>query len=89
MRTDNVTKARPSARRLLRLKDAAEWQLFSALERENRPEHPGENGMTPEPFVTPDEVAQHLKITRRQALELTRKGVIPGYPVGVRGRRNL
>jgi excisionase family DNA binding protein len=39
--------------------------------------------MTPEPYVTADDVAEHLKITRRQVLEMTRKGVIPAYPLGV------
>jgi excisionase family DNA binding protein len=39
--------------------------------------------MTPERFVTADDVAEHLKITRRQVLEMTRKGIIPAYPLGV------
>ena len=39
--------------------------------------------MTPETYVTADDVAEHLKITRRQVLEMTRKGVIPAYPLGV------
>jgi hypothetical protein len=39
--------------------------------------------MTPEPYVTADDVAEHLKITRRQVLEMTRKGIIPAYPLGV------
>ena len=39
--------------------------------------------MTPERFVTADEVAEHLKITRRQVLEMTRRGIIPAYPLGV------
>ena len=37
--------------------------------------------MTPEPFLTAEEVAAHLKITRPQALEMARKGVIPAHPV--------
>jgi helix-turn-helix protein len=36
-----------------------------------------------ERFVTADDVAEHLKITRRQVLEMTRKGIIPAYPLGV------
>jgi excisionase family DNA binding protein len=39
--------------------------------------------MTPETYVTADDVAEHLKITRRQVLEMTRKGIIPAYPLGV------
>ena len=39
--------------------------------------------MTPEPYVTADDVATHLKITRRQVLEMTRKRIIPAYPLGV------
>jgi excisionase family DNA binding protein len=39
--------------------------------------------MTPEPYVTADDVAEHLKITRRQVLEMTRRGIIPAYPLGV------
>jgi excisionase family DNA binding protein len=37
--------------------------------------------MTPEPFVTADEVAQHLKVTRRQVLAMTRKNLLPGHPI--------
>jgi excisionase family DNA binding protein len=43
--------------------------------------------MSPEPFVTADEVAQHLKITRRQVLQMVRKGVLPGHPLCGSGRR--
>ena len=39
--------------------------------------------MTPEPYVTADDVAAHLKITRRQVLEMTRRGIIPADPMGV------
>lgn len=38
--------------------------------------------MTPEPYVTADDIAEHLKITRRQVLEMTRKGIIPAHPLG-------
>ena len=36
--------------------------------------------MTPEPYVTADDVAEHLKITRRQVLEMTRRGLLPSSP---------
>jgi excisionase family DNA binding protein len=39
--------------------------------------------MTPEPYVTADDVAEHLRITRRHVLEMTRRGIIPAYPLGV------
>jgi hypothetical protein len=39
--------------------------------------------MTPEPYVTADDIAAHLKITRRQVLEMTRRGLIPAHPLGV------
>jgi excisionase family DNA binding protein len=35
-----------------------------------------------EPFVDPNEVAKYLKIRRRQVLEMTRRGVLPAYPLG-------
>ena len=37
--------------------------------------------MIPEPFVTADDVADHLKIQRRQVLQMARTNTIPGYPV--------
>jgi hypothetical protein len=45
--------------------------------------------MTPEPFVIADDIAIHLKITRRQVLEMTRKGLIPAYPLGVGEHRRV
>ncbi len=39
--------------------------------------------VTVEPFVTADEIAVHLKITRRHVLEMTRRGLIPAHPLGV------
>jgi excisionase family DNA binding protein len=45
--------------------------------------------MTPEPFVTADEVADHLKIKRRQVLEMTRANDIPGYPICLGRRRKI
>jgi hypothetical protein len=43
----------------------------------------------PEPFVTADEIAAHLKITRRQVLEMTRCGLIPAHPLGVGKSRHV
>ena len=43
--------------------------------------------MTPEPFVTAEDIAAHLKITRRQALEMTRKRIIPAHPLVTGNRR--
>ena len=37
----------------------------------------------PERFVTADDLAEHLKITRRQVLEMTRRAIIPAFPLGV------
>jgi excisionase family DNA binding protein len=37
--------------------------------------------MTPEPFVTATEVAEHLKVTRRQILDMARKNQIPAHPI--------
>jgi len=36
-----------------------------------------------EPYVTADDLAAHLKITRRQVLEMTRRGLIPAHPLGI------
>jgi len=43
--------------------------------------------MNPEPFVTADEVAQHLKIRRRQVLQMARENAIPAHPICFGGRR--
>jgi excisionase family DNA binding protein len=43
--------------------------------------HEDNEFMTPEPFVTANEVAGHLKITRRQVLEMARKNHLPAYPL--------
>jgi hypothetical protein len=45
--------------------------------------------MTPEHFVTADDVAAHLKITRRQVLELTRRRIIPAHPLGTGEHRRI
>jgi excisionase family DNA binding protein len=37
--------------------------------------------MIPEPFVTANEVAEHLKITRRQVLEMARRNKLPAHPI--------
>ena len=43
----------------------------------------------PERFVTADDVAEHLKITRRQVLEMTRRGLLPAHPLGVGEHRRV
>lgn len=45
--------------------------------------------MTPEPFVTATEVAEHLKIMRRQVLEMARKNRIPAHPICFGSRRKM
>jgi len=45
--------------------------------------------VTSEPYVTADKMAEHLMITRRQVLEMTRKGLIPAYPLGVGEHRRV
>jgi excisionase family DNA binding protein len=45
--------------------------------------------MTPEPFVTADDVAEYLKVTRRQVLEMTRKEIIPAHPLGTGEHRRV
>jgi excisionase family DNA binding protein len=45
--------------------------------------------MTPEPFVTANEVAEHLKITRRQVLEMARNVLLPAHPVSFGSRRKM
>jgi hypothetical protein len=42
--------------------------------------------MTPETFVTADDIAEHLKVTRRQVLEMARKGLIPAHPLIGQGK---
>lgn len=37
----------------------------------------------PERFVDADALAEHLSVARRQILEMTRRGIIPGHPLGV------
>jgi hypothetical protein len=45
--------------------------------------------MTTEPYVTADDIAAHLKITRRQVLEMSRRGIIPGHPLGIGASRRI
>ena len=42
-----------------------------------------------EPFVDANEVASFLKIRRRQVLEMTRRGVLPSYPLGTVPNRKV
>jgi hypothetical protein len=42
-----------------------------------------------EPYVTADDIAEHLKIARRQVLEMTRRGIIPADPMGVGQYRSV
>jgi hypothetical protein len=43
----------------------------------------------PERFVDPNALAEHLSVTRRQILEMTRRGVIPGHPLGIGTSRKV
>ena len=52
--------------------------------------HVGDAGsIPPEPFVTAERIAEHLKIARRQVLEMARKGLIPAHPVCFGSARKL
>jgi excisionase family DNA binding protein len=42
-----------------------------------------------EQFVDANTVAVYLKITRRQVLEMTRSGILPGYPLGTGSSRRV
>jgi excisionase family DNA binding protein len=42
-----------------------------------------------EGFVAAQEVAAYLKLTRRQILEMTRRGIIPGYALGTGTNRRV
>jgi hypothetical protein len=42
-----------------------------------------------EPFFDANAVAEHLKVTRRQVLEMTRRGIIPGHPLGIGTSRRV
>jgi hypothetical protein len=43
----------------------------------------------PERFIDPSALAEHLSVTRRQILEMTRRGIIPGHPLGVGTSRKV
>ena len=43
----------------------------------------------PERFVDANALAQHLSVTRRQVLEMTRRGIIPGHPLGIGTNRKV
>jgi hypothetical protein len=43
----------------------------------------------PERFVDANALAEHLSVTRRQILEMTRRGVIPGHPLGIGTSRRV
>jgi xylose isomerase len=43
----------------------------------------------PERFVDPNTLAEHLSVTRRQILEMTRRGLIPGHPLGIGTSRKV
>jgi hypothetical protein len=45
--------------------------------------------MPPESFVDAATVARFLAITRRQVLEMTRKGIIPAHPLGTGTNRRV
>ena len=42
-----------------------------------------------ERFVDADALAEHLTVARRQILEMTRRGIIPGHPLGVGRSRKV
>ena len=43
----------------------------------------------PERYVDANAIAGHLSVTRRQVLEMTRRGVIPGHPLGIGTSRKV
>ena len=45
--------------------------------------------MTPERFVSADEAARFLSVTRRYVLELARSGLRGAYPIGTGTRRKV
>ena len=42
-----------------------------------------------EHFVDSNAVAEHLNVKRRQILEMTRRGIIPGHPLGIGRSRQV
>jgi len=49
----------------------------------------GNSVMNPEPFVSADEAARFLAITRRYLLVLARKGMAGAYPLGTGSKRRI
>jgi excisionase family DNA binding protein len=47
------------------------------------------DAIQPEPFVTANEVAGHLKITRRQVLEMARRNHLPAHPISFGRQRKI
>jgi hypothetical protein len=45
--------------------------------------------VTPEPFVSADEAARFLSVTRRYVLELARSGIAGAYPIGTGSKRKV
>jgi hypothetical protein len=43
----------------------------------------------PEPFVSASEAARFLSVTRRYLLELARRGIAGGYPLGTGTKRKI
>ena len=60
---------------------------------ESQPELPGLNipinHQPTERFVDAEALAEHLSVTRRQVLEMTRRGIIPGHPLGIGTNRKV
>lgn len=57
----------------------------------SQPDSSGVNNLLnqPERFVDANALAEHLCIRRRQVLEMTRRGVIPGHPLGIGTSRSV
>lgn len=58
----------------------------------SQPDSSGLNNLVnqqPERFVDPNALAEHLSVTRRQVLEMTRRGIIPGHPLGIGTNRKV
>ena len=60
----------------------------------SQPDSPSSDNLTspdaqPERFVDASALAKHLSVMRRQVLEMTRRGVIPGHPLGIGTSRRV
>ncbi len=49
----------------------------------------GQSEPTPERFVSADEAARFLSVTRRYVLELARRGIAGAYPIGTGSQRKV